>query len=59
MKMISVVLLVVGLTGCASGIAGYNTYNNATQLTSAGVKAEGMQGLRNLLSNYNKSRGGF
>lgn len=59
MKMISVVLLVIGLTGCATAISGYNTYNNATQLTSAGVRAEGMQSLRNVLSNYNKSRGGF
>ena len=59
MKTIGALLIAIMLSGCASGIAGYNTYNNATKLTSAGVKAEGMQSLRNLLSNYNKSRGGF
>jgi PBP1b-binding outer membrane lipoprotein LpoB len=59
MKMIGAVLIVVMLSGCASGISGYNAYNNATKLTSEGVRAEGVQTFKNLLSNYNKSRGGF
>ena len=58
MKLI-ILAVVVTLSGCATGIQGYNTYNNASQLTSAGVKAEGWTVLANAFRSYNRSRGGF
>lgn len=59
MKLILVMIAGLILSGCATGIAGYNTYNNASQLTSAGVRAEGLQVLTNMLVAFNRSRGGF
>lgn len=59
MKLILVMIAGLMLSGCATGIAGYNTYNNASQLTSQGVKQEGWTVLANALRSYNRSRGSF
>lgn len=59
MKLILVAVMVAMLTGCATGIAGYNTYNNASKLSSAGVQQEGWLALANGLRAFNRSRGGF